>query len=47
MANEATGDKIVVKRDADGHMVYFSVRDDSDNGSIIDFVQKCRGQACG
>ena len=34
------GDKIIVKRSADGHYVYFSVRDDRDNGSIIDFVQK-------
>ncbi len=35
-----TGDKIIVKRDADRHYVYFSVRDDADNGTIIDFV--CR-----
>jgi hypothetical protein len=33
------GDKIVIKRSADGHFVYFSVRSDIDNGSIIDFVQ--------
>jgi len=33
------GDKIVVKRDGSGHYVYFSVRDDRDNGTIIDFVQ--------
>jgi hypothetical protein len=33
------GDKIVIKRASDGHYVYFSVRDDRDNGSIIDFVQ--------
>jgi hypothetical protein len=34
------GDKIIIKRDAsDGHYVYFSVRRDEDNGSIIDFVQ--------
>lgn len=32
-------DKIVIKRDNDGRYVYFSVRDDGDNGSIIDFVQ--------
>lgn len=35
----ARGDKIVIKRASDGHYVYFSVRDDRDNGSIIDFVQ--------
>jgi hypothetical protein len=33
------GDKIVIKRGSDGHYVYFSVRRDDDNGSIIDFVQ--------
>jgi hypothetical protein len=32
-------DKVVIKRDGDGHYVYFSVRDDRDNGSIIDFIQ--------
>jgi hypothetical protein len=32
------GDKIIVKRDSDGHYVYFSVRDDSDHGTIIDFA---------
>ena len=37
-----SGDKIIIKRDHDGHYVYFSVRDESDNGSIIDFVQKRR-----
>jgi hypothetical protein len=35
----AGGDKIVIKREGDGHYVYFSVRDDRDNGTIIDFVQ--------
>jgi hypothetical protein len=28
-----------VATDTDGHGVYFSVRDDADNGTIIDFVQ--------
>lgn len=36
-------DKIIVATDKDGHGVYFSVRDDRDNGSIIDFVQKRQG----
>jgi len=36
---DACGDKIIVKRDADGHYVNFSIRRDDDNGSIIDFVQ--------
>ncbi|MGB5631350.1 MAG: toprim domain-containing protein, partial [Waterburya sp.] len=33
------GDKIIVATDTDGHGVYFSVKDDHDNGTIIDFVQ--------
>ena len=33
-------DKIIIKRGPDGHYIYCSVRDDSDNGTIIDFVQK-------
>lgn len=36
------GDKIVIARGEDQHRIYFSVRDDSDNGSIIDFVQRRR-----
>jgi hypothetical protein len=36
----AAGDKIIIKRDSDGHYVYFSVRDDGDHGTIIDFA--CR-----
>jgi 5S rRNA maturation endonuclease (ribonuclease M5) len=37
-------DKIIVATDAkDGHSVYFSVRNESDNGSIIDFVQRRQG----
>jgi len=35
----AGGDKIIVARAAHGHWVYFSVRDDADNGTIIDFIQ--------
>lgn len=37
------GDKIIIKLDSDGHFVYFSVRDDRDNGSIIDFVRNRYG----
>jgi hypothetical protein len=34
------GDKVIIKRAAsDSHYIYFSVRRDDDNGSIIDFVQ--------
>jgi len=34
------GDKIIIKRNGNGHDVFFSVRDDADNGTIIDFIQK-------
>src|SRR5215831_8078053 len=34
------GDKIVVKRNGNGHYVFFSVRDDRDHGTIIDFLQR-------
>ena len=37
------GDKVIVKRDTDQHYVYFSVRDEADNGSIIDFVMPRKG----
>jgi len=33
-------DKIVVKRNGNGHYVFFSLRDDNDNGTVIDFVQR-------
>lgn len=42
-----SGDKIVIKRGNDGHYVYFSVRDDRDNGSIIDFVQHRKNLSLG
>lgn len=35
----ANGDKVIIKRDADGHYVYFSLRDDRDHGTVIDFAQ--------
>jgi hypothetical protein len=34
------GDKIIIKRGSNGYYVYFSVRDGTDNGTIVDFVQK-------
>jgi hypothetical protein len=39
MRHPLSNDKVVIKRGMDGHFVYFSVRDDRDNGSIVDFVQ--------
>ncbi|HVP46112.1 MAG TPA: DUF3991 domain-containing protein [Bryobacteraceae bacterium] len=41
------GDKIVIKLGGDGHYLYFSVRDDGDNGTIIDFVQKRQNVSLG
>lgn len=43
----AGDDKVVVATDSDGHGVYFSVRDPSDHGTIIDFVQKRQGVGLG
>jgi Toprim-like/Relaxase/Mobilisation nuclease domain len=36
----SNGDKIVVATDRNGHGIYFSVRDENDNGTIIEFVQQ-------
>lgn len=33
-------DKIVVKRNHNGHYVFFSVRDERDNGTLVDFLQR-------
>lgn len=42
------GDKIVIGRDrSDNHYIYFNPQDDSDNGTIIDFVQKRTGETLG
>jgi hypothetical protein len=43
----ANGDKIIIERDADNHYVYFSVRDETDHGTIIDFVQQRLGLSLG
>ena len=44
---EEGGDKIVIARGHDRHWIYFSVRDDSDNGTILDFVQNRKGVKLG
>jgi hypothetical protein len=37
------GDKVIIARDArDGNWIYFSVSDDHDNGTIIDFITRRR-----
>jgi Toprim-like/Protein of unknown function (DUF3991) len=41
------GDKIVVKRHGNGHYVFFSVRDEHDHGTIIDFVQRRQNRSLG
>lgn len=39
--DSADGDRIIIGRDdKSGHSVYYSVRDDNDNGTIVDFVQQ-------
>jgi hypothetical protein len=43
LRHPATDDKIVVRKDRDRHWTYFSVRDDRDHGTIVDFVQKRGG----
>jgi Toprim-like len=39
MRHPGTDDKIVIRQDCDGHWTYFSVRDDRDNGTVVDFLQ--------
>ena len=40
-------DKIVVKRNSNGHYVFFSLRDDGDNGTLIDFLQRRQNLSLG
>ncbi len=44
---EKAGDKIIVATDKDGHGIYFSVRDDNDNGSIVDFIKNRQNLSLG
>ena len=43
MRREADDDKIIIGTSPQGHGVYFSVRDNTDNGTIIDFIQRREG----
>ncbi|NRB41038.1 MAG: toprim domain-containing protein [Pseudomonadales bacterium] len=43
MKNPITNDKIVIAKGNTNIWIYFSVRDDSDNGTIIEFVQNRSG----
>ena len=47
MRHPGTDDKIIIRRDTDGHWTYFSVRDDLDGGSVIDFLQRRRSLGLG
>lgn len=47
MRNHATSNKIIITRGIDNHWIYFSVHDDNDNGSIIDFVQTHKNLSLG
>lgn len=47
MRRPSDDDKIVIRRAEDGHWTYFSVRDDSDNGTVIDFLRRRRGLTLG
>ncbi len=48
LRNDQTGDKIVVSRNKEnGHYIYFSMQDNSDNGTIIDFLQRHTGKNLG
>src|SRR5579863_8717608 len=40
MRHPDTDDKIIIRRDRDRHWTYFSVRSDTDNGTVIDFLQQ-------
>jgi hypothetical protein len=41
------GDKISIRKDADGHYVYYSFRDEKDHGTIMDFVMRRQGKNFG
>lgn len=47
LRHRTTDDKIVVAKEQDGHWVYFSVRDEKDNGTIVDFVQRRQNKSIG
>jgi len=47
MRHPVSHDKVIIKLGIDGHWQYYSVRDDRDNGSIIDFVQFRQGSSLG
>ena len=40
-------DKIIISRKPDGHYTYWSPRDESDRGTVIDFLQRRKGLTLG
>jgi hypothetical protein len=47
MRHPGNDDKIIVARANGGHWIYFSVRDERDNGTIVDFVQRRENRSLG
>lgn len=47
LKNEATGHKIIVTRESDGHYVYFSANGGNSRGTIIDLAQHLHGYNMG
>lgn len=47
MRRPSDNDKVIVARNTNGHWIYFSVRNDLDNGTIIDFHQHRSGDHLG
>lgn len=47
LKNPNSGHKIIITRESDGHYVYFSANGGSDQGSIVDFVQRQHGYSLG
>jgi hypothetical protein len=47
MRHPGTDDKVIIRRDRDGHWTYFSVRDDRDNGTVVDFLQRRHARGLG
>jgi hypothetical protein len=47
MRHPVNDDKIIVCRSNAGHWIYFSVRDERDNGTIVDFVKNRENKSLG
>lgn len=47
MRHESSGERILVRKNPNGHYVYASVGDPSDNGTVIDFLQRRGGGSLG